>query len=107
MTTYYGQTDPDWRMWNANYHQIVQVMIQLVKNLSTLRIYAPEWHPSGENNHYKLFNSYKQIEIWIKPKKAYSIREELSSSTENNYNSYEMLSDYNEEENEITGCSEN
>ena len=47
MTMCYKQMDHDWTLCNANYHQMVQVMIQLVKNLQSKRIDAPELHPGG------------------------------------------------------------
>ena len=34
-----------WHLHNENYHQMVSVLIQVVRTISPLRIEAPEWHP--------------------------------------------------------------
>ena len=45
MATCHDQIDQYWRTCNSNYHQMVRIMTALVKNSSSLRIEAPEWHP--------------------------------------------------------------
>ena len=49
MTVHYGQRSQEWELFNANYYQIVSVLMQVVKNVSTLRVDAPEWHPQCRN----------------------------------------------------------
>ena len=44
-TVYYGDVDDEWHLYNNNYHEIVSLLVGIVKNLSSLRIEAPEWHP--------------------------------------------------------------
>lgn len=47
MSTYYEQMDQDWRLCNSNYHQMVQVMMRLVKTLSPLIIDMLKWYPGS------------------------------------------------------------
>ena len=41
----YGEEENMWYLHNANYHQMVSVLTQIVRSMSPLRIEAPEWHP--------------------------------------------------------------
>lgn len=34
-----------WQLHNENYHQMVSILVNVVKNFSPLRIEAPEWYP--------------------------------------------------------------
>ena len=41
-----GQMDQEWQLWNNNYHQIVNILINIVKTFSPLRADTPEWYPT-------------------------------------------------------------
>ena len=44
-TRYCGEEDNMWQLHNANYHQMVSILTQVVRSMSPLRIEAPELHP--------------------------------------------------------------
>ena len=43
-TVYCDQMDHNWRLWNDNYNEMVNMLIKIAKNSSMLRIEAPEWY---------------------------------------------------------------
>ena len=48
MSIDYNQMDQEWWLCNSNYHRMVQIMIEIVRNGSSLRFEAPVWCPGGE-----------------------------------------------------------
>lgn len=118
--------DHYWKLCNANYHQMVQVMIQLVKNLSFLRIDTPEWHPrdilhkSEENaceqeleevglkdrnmpgkscvtRNIKREKEESYDEAWKMPKRGYKKKKFINKINENtNSNRHAMLTEEND-----------
>lgn len=48
MGAHYNQIDQEWWLHNSNCHKMVQIVTKIVKNVSSLRIEAPEWHPNSE-----------------------------------------------------------
>ena len=60
------------------------------------------------NNQDEIMESDNESEAWIKPKKSNRKKEKPSSNNKKyNYNRYDMLSDYAEEEDETTDSSGN
>ena len=99
MVACYNQMDQEWWLCNSNYHKMVQIMIKIVQNASSLRIEAPEWYPNRElvtiktkrnedgkvnieskDNKFNLFNKCNgnesdnncnnEIDKWIRPRKV-------------------------------------
>lgn len=112
-----NQMDHDWTVCNANYHQMVQIMIQLVKNLSHLRIDAPEWCPRrnealdtiGENVENMNNGINDEIEdentderdyrMWEKPKKTFrtmAMNNEKKDLSKNNRHDVLSMEDHDE-----------
>ena len=59
-TRYYDETANLWQMYNENYHNMVGIMMQIIKRSSMLRIEAPEWYPIQEKTQGQAF-SHKGI----------------------------------------------
>lgn len=43
-TIYYDQIDHSWCLCNENYHQMVSILVNIVKNVSSLCGDATKWH---------------------------------------------------------------
>lgn len=63
MMMYYNHMDHDWTLYNLNYHQMIQIIIQLAKNLSYLRIDSPECYFGGVAQKVEDYVYEKDLEV--------------------------------------------
>ena len=116
-TTYYDQTDHMWQIHDENYHQMVSILVNIVRNFSPLRIEAPEWYPYefrveegvesvGCNNminrNGNKIKSVKQ-EKWMKPNKVVRVlpmeKQKVECKNKDNILSDEENEEINENDN--------
>ena len=65
----YDHCDSMMKLWNDNYHQMVIMLVNIVKTLSPLRIEAPEWYPMEQQDEIaeeKVGEKCKQDDDWVK-----------------------------------------
>ena len=110
-TRYHDETANLWQMYNENYHNMVGIMIQIIKSSSMLRIEAPEWYPiqektQGQASSHKGIVSCEKIRLkqdnnnedglkkWVTPRKCVKGTNGKCDIQVNNDNYYEVLSDY-------------
>ena len=98
---YYGENTNMWCLQNNNYHQMVSVMMQIIKNLSPLRIEAPEWYPIQKEDQVSV--SKKSIDEnaeneWQVPKKRSQKINGLGNVNTKCYNQHDVLSDEDDED---------
>lgn len=115
MTIHCDQADQDWRLMNSNYHQMVEVLMSIVRNMPSLRVDAPEWIPGkaieepkdvvnvkcekhvNEDYVVNLKDENKE-ERWLKPKRVFSNKKGVKEKDGAcSVNSHEILS-YDDDE---------
>ena len=109
---HYDETANLWQMYNENYHDMVGIMMQIIKSSSMLRIEAPEWYPiqektQGQASSHKGIgscekvrpkqdrNNEDELKKWVTPSKCAKgtdIKCDIQEIKNDNY--YEILSDY-------------
>ena len=94
---HYKQMDHDQILCNANYHQMVQVMTQLVKNLSSLRIDTQEQYPveilqKAEDDMHEQEREADRLHEWKMQGKTYEKRNIKGGNKNYSINQHDLLS---------------
>lgn len=103
----YGEKENTWHLHNANYHQMVSALTQVVRSISPLRIEAPEWHPKvvvgdvdEDKGTFKKVSNETVRNEWITVTRGPSNGSHRKHGNDNEKNYYEVLTSDKDEDDE-------